>query len=608
MKMYGPRINKRERKELSACKEIWYYSATPRRMGRGKVTCYGADGHYIPVWHEHLLYRYEVLDVLGQGSFGKVLKCLDHKSKEFVAVKVLNRARFNESVHRREIEILKRLQTARESSKIIRMMEHFSFRGRECVVFELLNGNLRSQLKLTHRQGFVLETVRLFAISLLKSLQQLRDVNVIHGDLKPGNIGICSYEAGEVKLFDFGCSCFDHEEHFTKIQTRHYRAPEVILDLGYSFPADMWSLGCTLAELHSGQTLFPGHTNEDQLHSIMEVFGLPPQNMIEESSVQLEFFDDSGRAQLHRRLVRAPGSRALPLALGTTDELFIDFIRSCLQWDPEWRLTPHGAMDHEWVRAPRMPPAQSAAPDLDDEEGPGPPSGNTCGSAAPLRDAKDPGAALHVHPDATLASSDNQGIASPSHDNWADQVIEEALVFALGRKRDTAGTLLIQEDLTTARSAQQCPALASCTRQEADGTSQSHECLVTSSVAQRDPNPPCGPKAEAAEASTNGGNLTMTPVDPSPAAASDCNRSLATDSCNKQQQAARTPRETIRAADREDAGHAKALPAEEVVQAASHRHNNPSQRFLFANKRLRPFFRRLLHCHSCCGGGGEVGY
>nr|XP_032802677.1 dual specificity tyrosine-phosphorylation-regulated kinase 4-like [Petromyzon marinus] len=367
----------------------------------------------------------------------------------------------------------------------------------------------------------------------------------------------------------------------------------------------MWSLGCTLAELHSGQKLFPGHTNEDQLHSIMEVFGLPPQDMIEESRVQLGFFDDSGRAQLPRSLVRVPGSRALPLALRTTDEHFTDFIRSCLQWDPEWRLTPHGAMDHEWVRAPRMPPAPSAASDLDGEEGPGPPSGNECGSAAPLRDAKDPGAALHGHPDATLAS----------HDHRADQVIEEDLVFALGRKKDTAGTPLIQEDLTTARSAQQCPALASCARQEADGTSQSHERLVTSSVAQRDPNSPCGPKAEAAKASTNEGNLTMTPVDPSPAAASDCNRSLATDSCNKQRQAARTPRETIRAADPEDAegpsasaGQAKAPPAGEVVQAVSRRHNNPPQRFLFASKRLRPFFRRLLHCHSCCCGDGDVAY
>lgn len=62
-------------------------------------------------------------------------------------------------------------------------------------------------------------------------------------------------KSSEIKVIDFGSATFDANYHSTIVSTRHYRAPEVILGLGWSYPCDIWSIGCILVELASGETL-----------------------------------------------------------------------------------------------------------------------------------------------------------------------------------------------------------------------------------------------------------------------------------------------------------------------------------------------------------------
>jgi dual-specificity kinase len=59
-----------------------------------------------------------------------------------------------------------------------------------------------------------------------------------------------------IKVIDFGSATFDEQYHSTIVSTRHYRAPEVILGLGWTFPCDIWSCGCILVELATGDALF----------------------------------------------------------------------------------------------------------------------------------------------------------------------------------------------------------------------------------------------------------------------------------------------------------------------------------------------------------------
>jgi len=77
---------------------------------------------------------------------------------------------------------------------------------------------------------------------------------------------------------------------YTYIQSRFYRAPEVMLGLPYTTAIDIWSLGCIIAELHTGYPLFPGENEVEQLACIMEIFGPPPVQMLQLATRRKLFF------------------------------------------------------------------------------------------------------------------------------------------------------------------------------------------------------------------------------------------------------------------------------------------------------------------------------
>ena len=121
----------------------------------------------------------------------------------------------------------------------------------------------------------------------------LHDLNLVHTDLKPENILLANHNYqtftynrtipsssritsrtarqrrvlldSEIRLIDFGSATFDDEYHSTVVSTRHYRAPEIILQLGWSFPCDIWSIGCIIVEFFTGDALFQTHDNLEHL-------------------------------------------------------------------------------------------------------------------------------------------------------------------------------------------------------------------------------------------------------------------------------------------------------------------------------------------------------
>ena len=95
-----------------------------------------------------------------------------------------------------------------------------------------------------------------------------------------------------IKVIDFGSSCFAHERIYTYIQSRFYRAPEIILGIPYTTAIDMWSFGCILTELFTGVPLFPGESEQEQLSLIMEVIGLPATDILAQASRKSVFFDE----------------------------------------------------------------------------------------------------------------------------------------------------------------------------------------------------------------------------------------------------------------------------------------------------------------------------
>ncbi|XP_078409517.1 dual specificity tyrosine-phosphorylation-regulated kinase 4 isoform X2 [Cetorhinus maximus] len=296
--------------------EVWFLGLNTQKIegSSDKQHNNGYDdehGSYIEVLHDHIAYRYEILEVIGKGSFGQAVKCMDHKANELVAIKIIrNRKRMN--------------------------------------LYELIQKN--------NFQGFTISLICRFAYTLLKSLQMLFREKIIHCDLKPENILLCPKGQGLIKVIDFGSSCFENQKVYTYIQSRFYRSPEVILGHQYGLAIDMWSFGCILAELYTGYPLFPGENEVEQLACIMEVFGIPPAEIIQTSQRKHLFFDSKGfpkNVTNSKGMKRCPNSKELASVLKTSDNLFLDFLKGCLMWNPEHRLTPDEAMKHRWIQESR---------------------------------------------------------------------------------------------------------------------------------------------------------------------------------------------------------------------------------------------------------------
>jgi len=384
MKLYAYKLTPYEHHEIFGYSQIYFIGANAKkRQGviGGPNNCGYDDEHgsYLHVPHDHIAYRYEMLKIIGKGSFGQVIKAYDHKTQQHVALKMVrNEKRFHRQAQE-EIRILDhmRKQDKDNSMNLIHMFENFTFRNHMCITFELLSVNLYELIKKNKFQGFSIQLVRRFAYSILRCLEALYNNKIIHCDLKPENVLLKQQGRSGIKVIDFGSSCFEHQRVYTYIQSRFYRAPEVILGAKYGMPIDMWSLGCILAELATGYPLLPGEDEFDQLACIIELLGMPPQKLLDQSKRAKNFISSKGYPRYctstplsdgsvvinggrsRRGKMRGPpASKEWSSALkGCDDEYFIDFIKKCLEWDPSTRMTPYTALRHSWLTRRRLPRA-----------------------------------------------------------------------------------------------------------------------------------------------------------------------------------------------------------------------------------------------------------
>ncbi|KAJ2439203.1 serine/threonine protein kinase, CMGC, dual-specificity [Coemansia sp. RSA 2424] len=409
---YGQQLSAQERTEILEFPHIYYVGNAKARVSTRSN--YGFDderGDYIIHMHDHMLYRYELQEVMGKGSFGQVLRACDHKTGETVAIKIIrNRKRFH---HQAQVEV-KLLECLRRwdptgAHNILQMTASFYFRNHLCIVMELLSINLYEWLKAHQFTGTPVPLLRSFTVQMLQSLQLMARHRIIHADLKPENILLAHPPpmpsrrvappgasgppphplsnpqlgadilrgAYQIKVIDLGSSCFETERVYTYIQSRFYRAPEVILGLAYGTGIDVWSLGCIVVELLTGYPLFPGENEREQLATIVEVLGPPPAYMLERAPRCAEFAEPApygvqatptgnmllmpNGACLVGNLVikpvsnskgkrRRPGSRPLVQVLARArDPRLVDFVLRTLAWDPAMRMSPEDALRHPWI-------------------------------------------------------------------------------------------------------------------------------------------------------------------------------------------------------------------------------------------------------------------
>ncbi|XP_076367027.1 dual specificity tyrosine-phosphorylation-regulated kinase 1B-like isoform X2 [Tachypleus tridentatus] len=342
---------------------------------------------YIITRGEKFMDRYEIGCLIGKGSFGQVVKAYDLEDECEVAIKIIkNKKPF---LNQAQIEV-KLLETMNDyggkgtysymgKDKIIKLKDHFIWRNHLCLVFPLLSYNLYDLLRNTNFHGVSLNLTRKFAQQLCTALVFLSsvDLNIIHCDLKPENILLCNPKHSAIKIIDFGSSCQLGQRIYQYIQSRFYRSPEVLLGIPYDMAIDMWSLGCILVELHTGEPLFSGANEIDQMNKIVEVFGIPPRHILEQAHKACKYFDKltdgtyilkkpqelknyhkPGTKRLHDILgcdTGGPGSRRLSEPGHTVADYlkFKDLVSQMLDFDPKKRITPYHCLQHSFSKKTR---------------------------------------------------------------------------------------------------------------------------------------------------------------------------------------------------------------------------------------------------------------
>ena len=346
LKTYKQHLNIFEVKELFEYSQIYYL---------GKICCNKSNsnhvydneyGEYTFVIGDHIAFRYEIINCLGKGSFGQVLKCFDHKEKELVAIKIIKNNRMFLKQATVELQILKRIAKYGNDDKyhLLQFKDHFFFREHLCISSELLSYNLYDYLQLINFQGLPVKVIQSICLQILSGLLFLHKNNIVHCDLKPENVLLISAKKSAVKIIDFGSSCFSNQPVFTYIQSRFYRAPEVLLGAGYNEKIDIWSLGCILVELFLGYPLFTGRNEEEQLGCIINVLGKPPNELLrnaKRNKEKVEAFKANELSDKGLALIR------------DKDSLFYDFLLSKIylesfEWNPEDRMSTEDALKHPW--------------------------------------------------------------------------------------------------------------------------------------------------------------------------------------------------------------------------------------------------------------------
>lgn len=311
--------------------------------------------------------RYKILSMLGQGTFGKVVEAWDRKRKQYCAVKIVRNVPKYTRDATVEVQYMERIGVRDIDDKypFVKVTKHFiNDQGHMCIV---MNKYGMCLLDWMQRNGpFSLRNIAEIAFHTGMALDYLHTtMRMIHTDLKPENILLERndnvIEGGRVvpapplriRVCDLGGCCDERHSRTAVVSTRHYRAPEVILGLGWMYPADMWSMGCILFELFSGKLLFDTHDNLEHLHMMARCLGQIPEDWgphcgLDDGKV---LFTPPMMSHLRPPAASSAGklSRARTIRESIKDDLFYSLIQGLLCYDKNRRTTAKQMATHPFV-------------------------------------------------------------------------------------------------------------------------------------------------------------------------------------------------------------------------------------------------------------------
>ncbi|KAL0487639.1 dual specificity tyrosine-phosphorylation-regulated kinase [Acrasis kona] len=308
--------------------------------------------------------RYQIMEYLGSAAFSRAIQCLDLQTDALVCVKIIknNKDFFDQSLD--EIKLLRYINSHGDPDEhnVVQLYEYFYFKEHLFLVFELLRDNLYdfSQYNRTSESElyFTLPRLQSITMQVVKALRYINSLHLIHCDLKPENVLIKSYSRCLVKVIDFGSSCFTHDHLSSYVQSRTYRAPEVVLGLPYDGKVDIWSLGCILAELYTGNVLFVNNSMQTMLARIIGICGMFDFEMLSKGRFTHKFFTKQyalfeKNKQTGDISFLIPKKTTLKARMNNCpNDNFVDFIQKCLIVNPKKRMSCDEALHHPFLIEP----------------------------------------------------------------------------------------------------------------------------------------------------------------------------------------------------------------------------------------------------------------
>ncbi|XP_053270333.1 homeodomain-interacting protein kinase 3-like [Pleuronectes platessa] len=250
---------------------------------------------------------------LGKGNVGYVSECRREDTNATVALKISSGPRQIRGAKYEEINLRKLKELNADQFNIVKWIGSFTFEEFYCLEFEKLDINLSQFIERTRAESLNLKQIRPILHQLATSLNFLKSEGITHADIKPQNIVMVDQvnEPLRVKVIDFGLALDDPAKYLgATIQCLSYRCPEILLGAPFNEAVDVWSLGCTAAEMFRGKKLFNPWNPSDLMHETSGKDG------------------DAGESDLAN---------------------FINLLTQMLKVDPSERITPRGILEHPFL-------------------------------------------------------------------------------------------------------------------------------------------------------------------------------------------------------------------------------------------------------------------